>query len=129
MVRRSENSIWLVASRRPRLRSAASIDAHLLGRVVRDADGPHQSLGVRRGERVGQRVVRAQRDRPVDLVQVDGRRQPRRSSECRAAESSALCTFSFQGLGMNFVAMTTRARTPGSAASSRPMMRSLSPWP
>ena len=45
----------------------------------------------------------------------------------RAAESSAARTLTFHGLGMNFVAMTTRLRTPGSAASSRPMMRSLSP--
>ena len=43
--------------------------------------------------------------------------------------SSAECTFSFHGLGMNFVAMTTRSRTPGSAASRRPTMRSLSPPP
>ncbi len=38
---------------------------------------------------------------------------PSRSSDVPAAESSAECTFSFHGLGMNFVAMTTRARHAG----------------
>ena len=51
------------------------------------------------------------------------------SREARAAESNAARTLSFHGLGMNLEAMTTRLRTPGSAARSRPMMRSLSPPP
>ena len=42
---------------------------------------------------------------------------------------SARSTFSFCGIGMNLLAITTRLRTPGSSASSRPMMRSLSPLP
>ena len=54
---------------------------------------------------------------------------PKRSRELRAADRSAARTLTFHGLGMNFDAMTTRLRTPGSAASRRPMMRSLSPPP
>ena len=46
-----------------------------------------------------------------------------------AADVRADVTASFQGLGMNLDAMTTRSRTDGSCASSRPMIRSLSPFP
>ena len=56
-----------------------------------------------------------------------GRRAGR--SDWRAADTNAARTFSFQGLGMNLVAMTSRLRTAGSAASRRPMIRSLSPPP
>ena len=38
-------------------------------------------------------------------------------------------TSSFHGEGMNLVATTTVAARPGSAASSEPMIRSLSPPP
>jgi hypothetical protein len=55
--------------------------------------------------------------------------RPSRSRDLRAADSNAARTFTFHGLGMNFVAMTRRLRTDGSAASRRPMIRSLSPPP
>ena len=49
--------------------------------------------------------------------------------DARAALTRAGVTASFHGLGMNLLAITTSSRTDGSAASRRPMMRSLSPAP
>ena len=54
---------------------------------------------------------------------------PSRSTDLRAAETSAPWACGFQGEGMYFEAMTTRGRTAGSRARSRPRMRSLSPFP
>jgi len=54
---------------------------------------------------------------------------PMRSREALAAAVNAEVTLSFHGLGMNLEAITMRDRTLGSWASSRPMMRSLSPPP
>ena len=125
---RTRSGCWPAAGRVCAAR--ASIDAHLLSRVVRDADrlapGPRPAL--RRAPRPGASCERSEIGPWIWYRSIVS--QPRRSSESRAAaERSAACTFSFHGLGMNFVAITTRARTPGSASRRRPMMRSLSPWP
>ena len=65
----------------------------------------------------------------MDLVEVDGVDAEPLDRGLAAAERSAPLTLSFWGIGMNLLAMTTRLRTPGSSASSRPMIRSLSPLP
>lgn len=54
---------------------------------------------------------------------------PSRSSDASNAVRMAAPTLSFHGNGMNLVASTNDARRPGSPASRRPMMRSLSPLP
>ncbi len=71
IARRSENSIWLLAKRQAALAQGGVHGAGLLGRVVRHPDRAHKALGVGGGQRLGQGVVRAQRDRAVDLVEVD----------------------------------------------------------
>jgi hypothetical protein len=54
---------------------------------------------------------------------------PNRSTDARAAVTRCFSTSSFHGDGMNLLAITRSARRDGSSASSRPMMRSLSPPP
>ena len=72
-MRPQERELHLVAGEPEAARAQGGVHgARLLGRVVGDADRPHQSLGFGGGQSVGQRAVGAQRDRPVDLVQVDG---------------------------------------------------------
>ena len=120
IVRRSENSIWLLASRRPRLRKRRVDRPRLLGRVVGDADrlAPVPRRARPPAPRPARRASAARSGRGSGTGR--WRRPPSRSSECRAAESSAPWTFTFHGLGMNFVARTTRLRTPGSAAKQPP---------
>ena len=72
-----------------------------------------------RGQCGGQRGVRAQADRAVELVEVDGV-EPERASDARREASSARRTSSFQGDGMNLVATTAPGGTVGVGGQERP---------